>query len=195
MENLIHELRAYATDNRWVDSWDVAAFHWSDEQVASAIAGAKTRRGAIAKAWAHIRAINANRTDFRILQLYGPKPVKSVSLFQFLAKRGGLRPRPELQAILDGNPFIGGQGPLVRRRGMELDDARQAAVDAGYLYETPWEGGVAVSTVNQLLDLIADEARGRKVYPMGELGESPEDDFQADDPAYHAEESCYDIPY
>lgn len=195
MEKLINELRAYATENYWVDSWDVAAVHWSDEQIATAIRGAKTRRGAIAKAWAHIRTINENRTDFRILAAFGPKPVKPVSLFQFLAKRGGLKPHPELQAILDGNPFIGGIGPLVRQRGMELDDARAAAVDGGYLYETPWEGGVAVSTVNQLLDLIADEARGRKVYPMGELGESLEDDFETNDPAYHAEESCYDIPF
>lgn len=77
--DLLTEMRGYAQANYWVDSWD-ALLRWSDDQLAAAIAGAKTRRGAIAKAWKHIRAIDANRAAHA--DLYGPKPVKPVSLFQ-----------------------------------------------------------------------------------------------------------------
>lgn len=134
---------------------------------------------------------NIDRTSPEALARYGRAPVKVASLLTALAAKGGLKPDPELAAILDGPHWVGGFGPLVRRNGMALDDAREVAVGLGYLPDTPWSGGVSTSTVNELLDAIREEAHGRKVYPMGEYPEEP-DAYGEDDPANYAEESCYD---
>lgn len=65
------------------------------------------------------------------------------------------------------------------------------AVEAGYLYDTPWDGGVACSTVNDLLDALADEARGLKCYPNGETGEDPASAYYADcEPEGESYEDC-----
>lgn len=192
--DLLAVMRNYAAEHFYRDSWD-ALLRWTDAEIAAAIAGAKTRRGAIAKAWKVIRDIDARRHhDTLLVQRYGIKPVRPVSLFEYLASQGGVAPHAELAAILDGNPWVGGFGPLVRRNGMPLDEARRVAVAGGYLHDTAYEAGVATSTVRELLDALSDEARGRKVYPWGESGEEPTD-FADDDPAHYAEESCDDIPF
>ncbi len=100
---------------------------------------------------------------------FGPRArdPETWSLFEFLAAKGGLRPGPEVNAILDGNRRVFGFGNLVRRTGMELDRAREAAVEAGYLSDTPFEGGVTRSTVNDLLRALDDESRGKKRYIEG----------------------------
>ncbi len=191
--DLVATMKGYALQHFYTDSWD-ALLRWTDAEIAAAIAGAKTRRGAIAKAWKTIRQIDARRhQDTLLFQRYGAKPRKPVSLFAYLASRGGLAPHAELAAILDGNPWIGGHGPLVRSSGMGLDEARRVAVEGGYMADTSWEGGVSTSCINELLDAVADEARGRKLYPFGETGESPED-FVDDDPAAY-EEAYDDIPF
>lgn len=191
--DLIRLMRDYAAEHYYSDSWDVI-LHWSDAEIAAAITGAKTRRGAIMKAWRAVRPINQRRNqDTMLVRRYGLKPVRPVSLFEYLVSQGGLAPHAELSAILDGNPFIGGYGPLVRRNGMHLDDARRCAVEGGYLHDTQWSAGVSTSYINDLLDALADEARGRKVYRFGESGVEPED-FVDDDPA-HYEESFDDIPF
>lgn len=161
MTNLVTMIREYAYENYWHHSWDLVATRWSDAEIAAAIKGAKTRRGAIAKAWGKLQATDAARPACR-------RPVKPASLFEFLAANGGLRPTPDLTYILDRNPLVPQQGPLLRASGLTLDLAREACVEAGYLADTPWEGGVATSTVNDMLDAIADEARGMKRYPMGQ---------------------------
>jgi hypothetical protein len=158
MTDLVATMRAYAAEHFYTDSWDVVTC-WSDAQLRSALGGAKTRRGAISNVWQTVKVVNATRGA-------NGRPVKPVSLFQFLAKRGGLKPHPELAVILDGNPFVGGVGRLLRQTGMELDTAREAAVEAGYLYDTPWSGGVAVSTINELLEALSREAAGQRVYTM-----------------------------
>lgn len=185
--NLVATMRAYAQDHYYQNSWDVL-LAWTDAQIEAAIAGAKTRRGAIAKAWKHIRAIDANRPA----DVYGAKPRKAVSLFQYLAAQGGLAPHPELRAILDGNPWIGGHGPLVRQRGMELDEARRVAVEGHYLPDTAWAAGCSASTVREFLDAVSDEARGLKCYPFGERGEDLAE-FIEDEPAN--EEAYDDVPF
>jgi hypothetical protein len=91
------------------------------------------------------------------------KARKPQSLFTFLASSGGLKPCPDLRHLLDGQ-F---RWLINNKRGMSLDRAREASVEGGYLAETPWHGGLSISTPADLLDLIDREARGEKVYPLG----------------------------
>lgn len=172
--NLVTEIREYALGRYFGASWDIVA-GWSDAQIADAIRGAKTRRGAIAKAWGVLQHIHAARVagDYDVVSVYGPKPVRPLSVFEFLASAGGLRPDPELTVILDGNPFLGSRGPLLRSTGMSLDSARRLCVEGDYLNDTPWEGGLSVSTINDLLELISDEAHGMKRYPLSASGAFP----------------------
>lgn len=165
----------------------------TDDQIAAVIARAKSARFAITLAWRAVRDLD--RRDPVVAATYGMAPTRARSLFQHLAAAGGIAPHKELAAIFDGPVWVGGHGPLVRRSGMSLDDARRVAVEGGYLTDTAWSGGVATSSVNDLLDALSDEARGLKCYPYGERGEDPAD-FADDDPANYAEESCYDeIPF
>lgn len=192
MNELAHHVRAYAAEHRHENNMDIV-LAWTDAQLHAVIARAKSARFAITLAWRAVRDLD--RRDPKVVAAYGMPPVRAVSLHQYLAARGGLAPHPELAAIFDGPVWIGGYGPLVRRSGMALDDARRVAVEAGYLTDTAYSGGVATSSVNDLLDALSDEARGLKCYPYGERGEDPAD-FADDDPANYAEESCYDdIPF
>ncbi|MBS1079098.1 hypothetical protein [Gluconobacter kondonii] len=76
------------------------------------------------------------------------------SLFTFLTKKGGVQDEAgELRTMELGRQRVG----LVRRSGgMALDDARQAAEEAGYLKPN--------STVSDLLDRMDEEARGNKAF-------------------------------
>lgn len=101
-----------------------------------------------------IAAIDSGRIETQ------PKPR---SLFQFLAWRGGLRPDPELRAILDKrNPFVPGAGNLIRNTGLTLDGAREACVEAGFL--PGLTSDMEEASINDFLDLVAAEARGIKQY-------------------------------
>lgn len=189
MTNLVTMMREYAQDRYYRYSWDVVATQWSDAEIAQAIEGAKTRRGAIAKAWGRLQVIDRNRCRYE-------RPVKPASLLEFLAMNGGLRSDDklitEVRESVGGNCFMPRFGWLIRepkqlstaaRKGgirapMFLDGAREAAVEAGYLQETNWNGGVSTTTVNDLLELIDQEARGRKIYPCGQEPFEPFDDRQ-----------------
>jgi hypothetical protein len=162
MKELVTLIREYATESYWRYSWDIVADEWSDEQIAETIAGARTRRGALAKVWGKLQLIDQKRRR-------GSRPVRPQSLFEFLARRGGLRHHPDLTYILDGNPLIPRFGTLLRARGMSLDRAREACVEAGYLHDAGLEtGGPSESSTNDLLDAIAEEAHGSKRYAMGD---------------------------
>lgn len=102
------------------------------------------------------------------------------SLFQFLAARGGLAPHGDLKGILGTSHFVPGHGPLVRKTGMSLDRAREAALEAGYLHDANWREGTAPqsTTEQSLLDLIDAEARGQKRYPF-DRGPDPARDKHA----------------
>lgn len=95
-----------------------------------------------------------------------------LSLLEFVASKGGLKPDAELGAIgLDQahRQQIPGQKGFfgtVRKNGSELDRMREAAEEAGYLRG---ENG-ATSTPRQFLDAIDAELRGQKVYPEGREG-------------------------
>lgn len=65
---------------------------------------------------------------------------------------------------------VGRAGRLVRAEGLDLDHAREIASEAGYLdakYGTP-EQAMAQSTVADLLDLMSEEARGRRIYTLAD---------------------------
>ncbi|KXV18205.1 hypothetical protein [Gluconobacter oxydans] len=76
------------------------------------------------------------------------------SLFTFLTKKGGVQDEAgELRTMELGRQRVG----LVRRDGgLTLDEARQAAEEAGYLKPN--------STIPDLLDRMDEEARGSKVF-------------------------------
>lgn len=116
-----------------------------------------------------------------------PKPERQQSLLEFLASRGGLRNDDPLIADVrsslgQSNRLIGSHGNLIRNpeqvssgaaRGgahapMTLDQAREAAVEAGYLVDHGTEaGGVGTTTIRTLLDAMDGELRGQKLYPKG----------------------------
>lgn len=92
------------------------------------------------------------------------------SLLEFLVARGGLARNAEINAVLGtGNRFVAGFGPLVRRQGgMDLDTAREAAAEAGFLGEGDRDAIMARTTIRDLLDAIDREARGGRIAGMRE---------------------------
>ncbi|MDC7784786.1 hypothetical protein PQJ75_00775 [Rhodoplanes sp. TEM] len=178
MPDLVRVVRDYAREHYFTTSWDLVADVWTDDEIAEAIRGARTRRGAIAKAWGRLQHIDRRRPAWE-------RPRRPVSLFQFLAGRGGLRPDGDIRYILDGIPLVPGRGALIRSSGMTLDRAREAAAEAGYLRDPAWDRGVSRSSINELLAAIHDEAHGRKRYPIGEEPpewSEPDHEFVADCP-------------
>lgn len=108
-----------------------------------------------------------------------------LDIIQFIAKSGGIRSDEALvedvrTVIGSNNLFVPGFGMLIRppregRGGPQyLDILREAAVDAGYIYDTPWEGGVATTTSAGLLDAMDRNQRGDKVYAAADLAEAYE---------------------
>ncbi|RWF46918.1 MAG: hypothetical protein EOS50_32880 [Mesorhizobium sp.] len=99
----------------------------------------------------------------------GPAPKRPISLMQFLSGRtiGGIADESgELAAMGLSRKFVPGGGALVRKTGKRLDDAREAAAEAGYfdhLYGDP-ERAVAESTPDDLLRLLKQEAGGEPAY-------------------------------
>lgn len=176
MKQLVTMIREYAEDHYYRFSWDVVVREWSPADISAAIVGAKTRRGALAKAWGKLQVIDRSRPSYE-------RPVKPVCLTEFLASCGGIRSDDKL--ITEVRESVGGNvrtpcGMLIRdprqvstaarmggiRAPMFLDMARETAVEGGYLQDR--EAGVSTSTISDLLTAIDDEARGQKHYPMGE---------------------------
>jgi hypothetical protein len=80
-----------------------------------------------------------------------------VSLLEFIGQKGGVQEQGgDLIAIGADTHFVPGQGRIVRKSGMTLDYAREAAEEAGYLPPN--------STVRDFLDAVAEEVSGRRVY-------------------------------
>lgn len=103
----------------------------------------------------------------RAEQPLGQKPRQPQSLFDFLAEKGGIKDEGgALKAMGLSRKFVPGRGPLVRRNGMSLDYAREAAAEAGYLDQVAGNAdeAVAISTPDQLLRLIEREAGGDRVF-------------------------------
>ena len=98
------------------------------------------------------------------------------SLYEFLAKEGGLKPTADLKSIFGGkNPFVPGFGPLLRESGLSMDEALTRAKEGSYVFDpndlahtghdaSRPEAGQLTKTVNDLQDMITEESRGRKNY-------------------------------
>jgi hypothetical protein len=68
------------------------------------------------------------------------------------------------------NKFIPGFGPLIRNNGISLDRAREAAVEAGYLYDLGAISGAPAQTrMTDLLDAVDRELRGAPLYRYDRL--------------------------
>lgn len=94
-----------------------------------------------------------------------------LSLLQFLAGKGGLAPHGDLKAMGAHTRSVfgvGGPKRLVRGKGMDLDMAREAAEEAGYIRSADGSG----TTTTDLLNAIDEEMRGRKVFSSHEAGEA-----------------------
>lgn len=103
----------------------------------------------------------------RAEQPLGERPRQPQSLFDFIAAHGGIKDEGgALKALGISRKFVPGRGPLVRKNGMSLDYAREAAAEAGYLDQVAGDAdeAVAISTPDQLLKLIEREAAGDKVF-------------------------------
>jgi hypothetical protein len=92
-----------------------------------------------------------------------------LSLLQFIASKGGLRPDPELEAVglafghraqVPGKP---GFFNVVGKGGQHVDRMREAVEEAGYLRGSQH----GTSTPAEFLDAIEAELRGQKRYPEG----------------------------
>jgi hypothetical protein len=96
-----------------------------------------------------------------------PEGPKAQSLLEFLASKGGLGPDAELEAIGGLGHVVNVEGvgrrKLVRQGGWNLDYAREAAQEAGYLRGSQ----NATSTVDDLLRAVDAEMRGQKRYAEG----------------------------
>lgn len=105
----------------------------------------------------------------------GPRarPPETWSLLEFIASRGGLAPGDALigdvrVSLGRSNKFVPGFGHLIRKGGMPLDRAREAAVEAGYLFDIgDVTGREAKTTISTLLEAIDREMRGDRVYRAG----------------------------
>ena len=108
------------------------------------------------------------------------------SLLEFLAAHGGIRSDDPLAADLrqsfgGKNKFVPGFGQLIRKPNgnrpgapLSLDQARQAAVDAGYIQDAgEISRGVTQSNIEDLLQAVDKEARGEKVYRQGAPTKTP----------------------
>jgi hypothetical protein len=92
------------------------------------------------------------------------KTKRPMSLVEFLADRGGVAdPDGELRAMDAQRMFIPGSGRLVRRGGVSPDEARRAAVEAGYLDDAAFEK-VTTSSVDDLYAAIQRDMAARDVF-------------------------------
>lgn len=89
-----------------------------------------------------------------------PQRTYPLELLQFLAQRGGLQSKQAREVQDLDKVFLPGFGKIARPTGRTLDEAREAAVEAGYLPEG--------ATVRDLLDAVEWSTRGRKRFAAGD---------------------------
>jgi hypothetical protein len=88
---------------------------------------------------------------------------KPMGLIEALTRAGGIRDQDGELAAMDLDKQFGPGGRLVRKNGgMTLDEAREWAVDNGYIADTPWAGNETRTTTRDLLDAIREDAAGNK---------------------------------
>lgn len=103
------------------------------------------------------------------------KAASGESLFQFLARKGGVKDfKGELRSMDLHKAFVPARGKLVRSTGLPLDRARELAEDAGYIKASDADR-FGRTSVNDLLEAMRAESFGRKVYPEGLAPSKPSD--------------------
>ena len=59
---------------------------------------------------------------------------------------------------------------LISQKGLDLDDARRAAIDAGYLTDaSEAAGGQATVSISDLLDALSNDINGQRVYKQSDM--------------------------
>lgn len=93
-----------------------------------------------------------------------------LSLAGFIRKNGGIKdPGGDLRSMdLQNIPRL--RGLINNKSGVDPDRMRKMAQEAGYLPPDP-DNAPNTSGVNDLLDLIGEEARGRKIYSAADQNE------------------------
>lgn len=104
------------------------------------------------------------KEDASRFQRRGERPTEtpSESVVQFIRERGGIQPSGEMD-VMDAGRYPG----LISNQGMTPDQAREALVEAGYLTETGADE-TAVTTPNDVYDLLDRAIRGERVVPVAE---------------------------
>jgi hypothetical protein len=148
------------------------------ERLEGAIAGIEEGRAPVADVVAPEDVVTVEVKKRKMGRAAAPE--HKWSLLEFLASKGGLKHDADaLQSFGGKNPLIPSFGPLFRKTGKTLDQAREMAVEAGYLVDVPEmearaRGGEQMrpseTTTNTLLDAIDAEARGAKQYRQGQQG-------------------------
>jgi len=122
-----------------------------------------------------------------------PRVIKGpVSLLPFIAARGGLAPTPDLRHMgLDESTraIAPNQGPrpVLRKGGLSLHELTEQMREAGYVENQP-EGMPDTLTEADILDMIAEEMRGNKQFPIGqEHGDRHAQERADDESRYMAE--------
>lgn len=104
------------------------------------------------------------------------KPKGNLTLLQYLAWKGGLRPDSDLRAMaLPRNVVVPGVGykSVMRGKGMSRDEMLEAAREGGYLPPLPTDRPDDVGVYRQLLDMLDEENRGRPSFQQGVDGADP----------------------
>jgi len=95
------------------------------------------------------------------------RPAKPVDVATFLAQKGGIRDNEghELRKSRDLQRFVPRAGPLIRPKGMSIDEAGEALWEAGYFGE-----GRERPTVPEVLDLLDEMGRQGKSFRPADQG-------------------------
>lgn len=102
-------------------------------------------------------------------------PPKPRDLIDFIISKGGIWDQDreigdirnfDIKGVNKGN-----WGQLINKDGKSLDELREMAVEAGYLDDVDWEGGVQVTTTRDLIDKIHEHMRGNKTYSSRDAAE------------------------
>lgn len=132
-----------------------------------------------------LRKIEAEKAEKKSIreEVKNQNAQKRDTLFEFIASIGGINPdtktsKGDVKQVLNKNVYKFGTGNVLSKKGRSLDEVRELAVEAGFLEEKGGDG-VAESTVNDLLDAMDSEARGKPVYRRNALIEPTTKDYLA----------------
>lgn len=110
----------------------------------------------------------AGAQTVEVSQRARPTRKAPLDLIEFLASKGGVQDyKGELASLDLGRKFVPGSGRFVRKDGLTLDMAREAAEEAGYIHPV----GEQTTTIRDLLNAIERTARGDRVYALEDMAD------------------------